>query len=466
VPLRALSGWLALLPPRAENLLLSCGFSNLCSPLTLTTFSSQCAGTTPQGQDFETFIGSEKAKEFRALFSLWIHKLYRACWFPVLCLVCLTLSTAPSEWHLYSLGKQASDDLSTGSGTEHDGGEDVGADADVQHEDQAMVVSNATDTASVQPVVTPLAAAVKNDLPSSHSPSLNDLAVTPPVVVAETGTSNDIPSSDMPPGNPCPALPTEHSAGVVTADQDIHNPVASSRPDHRAPSCANDILFAGIDDLPASAVVAEWMKAKNTLKYFREVHKTGKLSALILHWYWLEKALGFPETVSSFITCAMRNSADLEQTPKGFPTQNRPQILSVFFKNGHNYKKNYKLEAKSLGGEIMCWWEEIKISNVTVNVRYGGPTGVYTLVVLVSWWCLLLKGQPDNELVDCLRTIEDIDRVISSAIHNTSNQPPIAPSRAGSPSSTLTPAAPQPRGSKRVIPEEVSSRKRLRSARA
>ena len=30
------------------------------------------------GQDFESFIGVEKAKEFRALFSSWIAKIYRA----------------------------------------------------------------------------------------------------------------------------------------------------------------------------------------------------------------------------------------------------------------------------------------------------------------------------------------------------------------------------------------------------
>jgi hypothetical protein len=51
--------------------------------------SSQCAGTTPQGEDFETFIGNEKAKEFKALFSSWVHKIYRVSWFLVLCLVYL-----------------------------------------------------------------------------------------------------------------------------------------------------------------------------------------------------------------------------------------------------------------------------------------------------------------------------------------------------------------------------------------
>lgn len=46
--------------------------------LTLSYFSSQCAGGTPGGQDFEAFIGAEKAKEFKTLFTSWIHTIYRA----------------------------------------------------------------------------------------------------------------------------------------------------------------------------------------------------------------------------------------------------------------------------------------------------------------------------------------------------------------------------------------------------
>lgn len=41
-------------------------------------FSSQCAGNTPEGKDFEEFIGTTKANEFRTLFTSWIHTIYRA----------------------------------------------------------------------------------------------------------------------------------------------------------------------------------------------------------------------------------------------------------------------------------------------------------------------------------------------------------------------------------------------------
>ena len=46
--------------------------------LTLSTFFSQCAGSTPQGQDFEAFIGTKKATEFKTLFTTWVHTVYRA----------------------------------------------------------------------------------------------------------------------------------------------------------------------------------------------------------------------------------------------------------------------------------------------------------------------------------------------------------------------------------------------------
>ena len=160
----------------------------------------------------------------------------------------------------------------------------------------------------------------------------------------------------------------------------------------------------------------------------------------------------------------MKTSADSEQTPKGFPSQNRPQVLATFFKNGHRYTKDYQLNAKSLGAETMRWWEGIKGS-----VGFGGPTGIYTLVVLVSWWCTLLKGQPNGELADCLRALEDINAVFLSVIRNMNNErpttlsstrsspvaPPVAPP-------ALTTPVPQLRGSKRNVTEEAMPRKRSR----
>jgi hypothetical protein len=38
---------------------------------------SKCTGETPDGDDFEAFIGTEKATEFKTLFTSWIHKIYR-----------------------------------------------------------------------------------------------------------------------------------------------------------------------------------------------------------------------------------------------------------------------------------------------------------------------------------------------------------------------------------------------------
>ena len=64
----------------AENLLLSCEcLSTISHPLAGSHFtpSSQCVGETAGGEDFEAFIGAAKAKEFKALFSSWIHKIYR-----------------------------------------------------------------------------------------------------------------------------------------------------------------------------------------------------------------------------------------------------------------------------------------------------------------------------------------------------------------------------------------------------
>lgn len=41
------------------------------------TYHSKCSGKTTDGQDFEAFIGAEKAEEMKQLFSNWIHTIYR-----------------------------------------------------------------------------------------------------------------------------------------------------------------------------------------------------------------------------------------------------------------------------------------------------------------------------------------------------------------------------------------------------
>lgn len=219
------------------------------------------------------------------------------------------------------------------------------------------------------------------------------------------------------------------------------------------------------------------MRSRKTLKYFREVDKMDKLSGLLLHWYWLEEALGFPETVSHPTTKATRSSTNVSQTKTKLPSEGRPKVLSRFYKNAHNYKKDYGLEANALGAEIMGWWGEVK----SAGVRVGGPTGISSLVVLMCWWCSLLKGRPSHELTDCLRTLDDIDCTISSALRAMAGQPRATPTPGGCSSSVpaITPA-PQPRGAKRTASgesssssrkraasgESSSSRKRMRSARA
>jgi len=156
----------------------------------------------------------------------------------------------------------------------------------------------------------------------------------------------------------------------------------------------------------------------------------------------------------------------LGQTPKGFPVGCRPEVLRTFFKNGHSCKKDYGLEAKSLGAETMRWWEEIRATGGAFNLRFGGPTGIYNLVILMCWWCSLLRGKPDDELGDCFRTLEAIDSAILSVVHSKNAQPPPTPSAGGSspgPSAILPVPKSRTRGSKRTISEEPSSRKRLRS---
>lgn len=101
----------------------------------------------------------------------------------------------------------------------------------------------------------------------------------------------------------------------------------------------------------------------------------------------------------------------------------------------------------------MGWWSEICPPDGVPNIKFGGPTGIYALVVLMSWWCSLLKNKPDEEHTDCLRTLEDIDRVLQMAIKDIKNQP-----------ETLSPTTPLPSQSrKRANTEETTSQKRMRS---
>ena len=62
--------------------------------------------------------------------------------------------------------------------------------------------------------------------------------------------------------------------------------------------------------------------------------------------------------------------------------KSHPKVVEIFIKNGHNYKRNYGLEVDTLSQEISAWWREI---NTTVHIAYSGPTGIYLLIILITW---------------------------------------------------------------------------------
>lgn len=101
----------------------------------------------------------------------------------------------------------------------------------------------------------------------------------------------------------------------------------------------------------------------------------------------------------------------------------------------------------------MDWWSEICPPGRKPSVQFGGPTGISTLVVLVSWWCTALRLEPNNAQTDCLRTLKEIDRVFLEAINGIRNHP-VAPA------SDAPPPSSQP--CKRANTEEPLMQKRQR----
>ena len=286
-------------------------------------------------------------------------------------------------------------------------------------------------------------------------PSLSVVGTTPPQPTT-TRSAVDADPSGSPQEHSRPVTPTETDpcAASVVQDDGVLGPEVPDHPDCQAsPHDAGSITF---NDLPTSAGGPVWMQTKKTLKYLHEAYKTRELSNLILHWYRLEESLGFPESVGAPTIRAARKPPNISQTPKGFPLKKRPNVITAFFKNGHNYRKDYALEARTLGAGTIAWWGEIKAS----NLYFGGPSGMYALIVLMVWWCSLLKNRPSDEAADHIRTLGDIDRTILSVI-NSRNPPP----GESSPMTSTIAATPRPRGSKRATSEEGPSRKRLRSGR-
>ena len=92
----------------------------------------------------------------------------------------------------------------------------------------------------------------------------------------------------------------------------------------------------------------------------------------------------------------------------------RPGVIHDFYKNGHCYRRNYALDsAHSLGRSILTWWDEI---SEVGHVRFGGPCGIYTLVVLTTWWCCLLAGKPKSECADYLSFVQQFNHAILESI--------------------------------------------------
>ena len=173
------------------------------------------------------------------------------------------------------------------------------------------------------------------------------------------------------------------------------------------------------------------MKKRKTLDYFRGTFKLGVLSDVIEHWYELEALLGFQVVVSVHKKLILQYAHHI-QTPPGFLIMERPRVIGTFIKNAHNYRKDYNIEVHNLGHQIMGWWGEICPPGGAPRIQFGGSTGVYTLIVLLSWWCRLLKVKPRGEHADCLRTLTDVDRVLLVAINaipTTSPPPPSQPQK-------------------------------------
>lgn len=102
------------------------------------------------------------------------------------------------------------------------------------------------------------------------------------------------------PDPPPPPSPTDAHTHATLVDQGT---LDLAVPDHQGchlpPGAINPPVT--ITSLPADAG-ARWMRSKGTLEYFRRVDKIGQMSNLILHWYQLEEALGFPDPVSVLTT--------------------------------------------------------------------------------------------------------------------------------------------------------------------
>ena len=187
--------------------------------------------------------------------------------------------TAKSDWHYYSLEKPTPSDtvgrsLEEGSDTADDeeGGSDTNIDIQPLADQALATVATVTEGAPLQPTTAPLTAPTEVDI-SDRSPLPGLPRNSRQASLTEASTRATTPTQGQ--GTP----------GLETPDL----------PDRRVPSGRTHSLTLGA---LTNAEGSQWMKSKKTLAYFREVYKLGKLSDVILHWYQLEEALGFQESVS------------------------------------------------------------------------------------------------------------------------------------------------------------------------
>lgn len=94
---RGLCGWPLRRPLLVGLRLHICEYFYFSFRISIFTLPSKCLGQTPDGQDFDTFVGAEKAKEIKGLFSSWIDTIFRTlcvltCRLLALVLICTLFS--------------------------------------------------------------------------------------------------------------------------------------------------------------------------------------------------------------------------------------------------------------------------------------------------------------------------------------------------------------------------------------
>jgi len=277
-------------------------------------------GATPGGEDFETFIGVEKAEEIKGLFTSWIHRIYRklSCTIPTT-FIGTNHSTmlAEDDWRLFTTGPLV-DATVTATTTSETSGDTTPAtpefpsppDQSAGSPDEPVKLAHSTATSNNF-------LATQSGVPlnlSDHTPGQLD------GVPIQSNPSNGLitapalvtPKSNLAILPPTPDVALSSQALSITESQLVTLRQLCPQTSAKSPNLpsGNDTaarpnvnsprkLLAGATDEP------EWMKKKRTLDYFRCAIKLGHLSNVIEHWYELERLLGFLETVSVslYVTC-------------------------------------------------------------------------------------------------------------------------------------------------------------------